>query len=108
MLKKNYEFKNILKNGNVCGGKQIKIYYSKNNKEINLLGIAVSKKIGDSVYRNRIKRLIRENYRLLEDKLEVGNNFVIMWNKYVDKNEAKFNVIKEDMVNIFKRIKVFK
>ena len=41
----------------------------KNNKNINELGIAVSKKAGNSVKRNKIKRLIRENYRILEEKL---------------------------------------
>ena len=71
ILKKNYEFKNVLNNGKFYKGKQIEIFYLKQNISINFLGIAISKKVGNSVYRNKIKRLIRENYRLLEEKITV-------------------------------------
>ena len=67
----------------------------------------MSKKAGNSVYRNRIKRLIRENYRLLENNIKSGYSFVIIWNKNLDKHEADFNIIKEDMINIFKKANIF-
>ena len=88
---------------NAFGGKQIEIFILRNNKEMNLLGIAVSKKAGNSVYRNKIKRLIRENYRLLEENIKVGNSFVIVWNKNLDKKDADFNIIGQDMKNILKK-----
>ena len=69
MLKKNYEFKNVLNTGKYYKGKQIEIFYLKKNISKNLLGIAISKKVGSSVDRNKIKRLIRENYRLLENRI---------------------------------------
>ena len=71
-----------------------------------MLGIAVSKKAGNSVYRNRIKRLIRENYRLLEKNMTLGNCFVILWNKKVEGKEANFYIIKEDMEKIFNKINI--
>ena len=71
-----------------------------------MLGIAVSKKVANSVYRNKIKRLIRENYRLLEKKITMGNCFVILWNKKVEGKEANFYVIKEDMERIFSKINI--
>ena len=108
MLKKNYEFKKVLTSGKFYGGRQIQIFCKKENIHINLLGIAVSKKIGNSVCRNRIKRLIKENYRLLEKDIIIGNSIVILWNKKVDKEEANFNIIKQDMINIFNKAKILK
>ena len=71
MLKKNYEFKKILNKGKYYRGKQIEIFYLKEESLYNLLGIAVSKKAANSVYRNKIKRLIRESYRRFEEKLSL-------------------------------------
>ena len=106
MLNKNYEFKNVLTRGKYYGGKQIEIFVLKNKKPFVMLGIAVSKKVGNSVSRNRIKRLIKENYRLLEKDIKENNSLVILWKKSVDKEEADFYKIKEDMKQIFEKAEI--
>ena len=100
-LKKNYQFKNILKNGKYYKGNYIDIYIKKNNKKMNYIGIAVGVKLAKAVKRNRIKRLIRENYRLLEDEIKVGYNIIFICRKNQDIKEIEFNDIKNDIINIF-------
>lgn len=103
MLKKNYEFKYVLDRGKRYNGRYIDIYMKRNNLKENKLGIAVSSKIANSVKRNKIKRLIRENYRLIEDKIETGNSFVILWKKKRNVEDANFYNIKEDINKFIER-----
>ena len=103
-LKKNYEFKRVLTKGKYYSGKYIEIFVTKNNLKKNFIGIAIGVKIAKAVKRNRIKRLIRENYRLLEKDLKVGYNIVFLWKKKIDISNATFYNIKIDMKNIFERI----
>ena len=105
-LKKNYEFKNVLSKGKFYIGKQISIYILKNNLKTNVIGIAVSTKQCNAVLRNRIKRLIRENYRLLKNELEQGYNIVFLWNKKGVAKEADYYIIKNDLINFFKKEKL--
>ena len=106
MLKKNYEFRTVLTKGICYRGNLINIFIKKNNKNINKLGIAVSKKSGNSVKRNKIKRLIRENYRILEENLQIGNNIIILWKKNADFQQFNFYDIKEDCENLFNKCKI--
>lgn len=62
------------KKGKFYIGEQIIIYILKNKEEINSFGIAISKKMCHAVQRNWIKRKIRENYRLLQNKLKQGHD----------------------------------
>lgn len=103
-LKKNYEFKRVLSKGNYYSGKFLDVFVKKNKYSINFIGIAIGVKITKAVKRNRIKRLIFENYRLLEENLNIGYDIVFLWKKKIDIKNATFINIKNDMIYVFKRI----
>ena len=102
-LKKNYEFKNVLNKGKFYKGKYVIIYIKNNKNNENRIGIAISKKIGKAVKRNRLKRLIRESYRLQKDSLKKGYDIVFIWNKQNDNIKAKFNEIDIDIKKLFNK-----
>lgn len=102
-LKKNYEFKNVLTRGKFYIGKQISIYVLKNKKEFNVIGVAVSIKQCGAVQRNRIKRLIRENYKLIKNDLKQGYDIVFLWNKREETKDADFHIIGNDMNKLLKK-----
>lgn len=100
-LKKNYEFKNVINRGKYFIKKQIVVYIMKNNKEKNYIGIAINNKICNAVKRNYIKRKIRESYRKIEKNLAQGYDIVFLWNKNTKPEEADFNEINKEMIEIF-------
>ena len=103
-LKKNYEFKRVLTKGNYYSGRYLDVFAKKNNSAINHIGIAIGVKIAKAVKRNRIKRLISENYRLIENQLKTGYDIVFLWKKKEPISNATFLFIKEDMKMVFKKI----
>lgn len=108
MLKKNYEFKNVLSKGKCIYGKNIIAYVLKNNSRTdNYLGIAISTKIGKAVRRNHLKRLIREGYKFYESRILAGNTIVFLWNRKMDVQSATYQGIKQDMNYIFKKAKIY-
>lgn len=103
MLKKNYEFRNVLTKGKYYSGKNIEAFIKDNNKNCNFLGLAISVKTDKAVRRNKIKRLIRENYKILEPQIKNGKSIVFLWKKKADVKNATFDNIKSDMNSIFEK-----
>ena len=76
---KNYvQFKAVYNEKNVKSDRFITVFIRKNELDINRLGISVSKKVGNSVQRHRLTRLIRESYRLHEDEFNSGLDIVVV------------------------------
>ncbi len=77
-LKRNIDFQNVYRNGKSYANKYLVMYVLENNTETNRLGISVSKKVGNSVIRHRMTRLVRESYRLHEEIFNSGLDIVVV------------------------------
>lgn len=77
-LKKNKDFQVVYKNGKSYANRYLVLYIRENGMDKNRLGISVSKKVGNSVVRHHLTRLIRENYRLQEEHFQCGFDLVVI------------------------------
>ena len=102
-LKKEKDFDRVFKNGKRLFSDSLTLVYLP-SKELKM-GVAVSKKHGGSVKRNRIKRLIRESFRSFSPE-KMKNFFFVFIPKI--KDEYDFHVFKRDMDYLFKKSKIFK
>ena len=77
-LKNTNQFKIVYNNGKSYANRELVMYLRKNDSDTNRLGISVSKKVGNSVVRHRVTRLIRESYRLNEARMLQGYDIVVV------------------------------
>ena len=77
-LKKNRDFQNVYKKGRSYANRLLVMYVLENQTDCNRIGISVSKKVGNSVIRHHLTRLIRESYRLHEDMFNNGLDIVVI------------------------------
>ncbi len=77
-LKKNKDFQHVYRRGKSYANKLLVMYVLKNDSDTNRLGISVSKKVGNSVVRHHVTRLIRESYRLQEEMFNSGLDIVVI------------------------------
>ena len=96
-LKSNRDFKTVYQKGRSFANRFLVIYLLENNTEKNHLGISVSKKVGNSVVRHHLKRLIKESYRLHEKMFNSGLNIVVIARVGADK--ADFHTIEKALLH---------
>lgn len=101
-LKKNQDFKLVYSRGKSYANRLLVIYYLPNEEDYNNLGLSVSKKVGNSVVRNRVKRLIRESYRLNEEKIKKGYNIIII--ARVKSNNVDFKSLEKALIHLLKKV----
>ena len=107
-LKGSINFKRVLKQGKYVSSKNIAIYVRKSdlNAGKNLLGICVSKKHGNSVIRNKLKRWVREAYYTLENSLDKNYNIVILYRKDIDVENLNYFIVKDEITSLFTKIEL--
>lgn len=94
-IKMNRDFQRIYRKGRYAVSKGLVIYMQPNPLKINRIGITASKKYGKSVQRNRIRRLIRESYRTLQERIKPGYDFIIVARKADEAHPGYHQIVKE-------------
>ncbi len=75
---KNKDFQVVYRKGKSFANKYLVMYVLNNEENKNRIGISVSKKVGNSVVRHRLTRLVRESYRLQESRFQKGLDIVVI------------------------------
>ena len=78
VLRKNSDFNAIYKKGRSVGDRYLVLFLRENGLPYNRTGFLASKKVGNSVKRNRAKRLMKESYRAISYMLPEGYDFIII------------------------------
>ena len=99
-IKKNEEFTRIIQEKHSMASANFVLYTSDKKEEVARVGISVSKKLGDAVDRNRIKRQVREMAKLLID-FEGGNKDVII----IVRSPFTKNTYQENLLDLEKMLK---
>lgn len=102
-LKKNSEFQRVYSNKKISGSRYITLFTVENNRDYPRFGITVTKKVGNAVNRNfvrrRLKHLLREN----SHKIKSGYDYVFVAKK--DASESDFKNFKNSFFSVLKRQK---
>ena len=97
-LKKNKDFRIVYNKGTSHANRYLVMYVLKNDSDRNRLGISVSKKVGNSVIRHHITRLVREGYRLHEEIFNRGLDIVVI--ARVNAKRATYHEVEKSILNL--------
>jgi len=103
-LKKNYEFKRLYNKGKSAASQYAVVYCRRNGKPENRLGVTVSTKLGGAVRRNRVRRRLKEVYRLNEGKLSAGFDIVLV--ARIRSRYAGFSELESSIMSLFRNLKI--
>lgn len=101
-LKRNIEFRKIYQSGSSAADRYLVIYKLKSISDEPCIGFSISKKVGNAVKRNRIKRKLREICRLNLEKFPKGHNFVII--ARVAAQNSDYGQLEQSVFNVLKRL----
>ena len=106
ILRRKDDFDRIYKRGKSIGEKYIVLFYKKNNLSYNRTEFLASKKVGNSVKRNRARRLMKESYRFLCENIKEGYDLIFIARNTI--NEKKVSDVEKSMKRALSRARLFK
>jgi ribonuclease P protein component len=103
VLRNKKDFSALYSKGKSAGGKYTVLFYKRNHLGYNRRAFLASKKVGDSVRRNRARRLMKESYRLLADRLPVGYDILFIARKSAADKGVKREDVGDSMRTLLKK-----
>ena len=105
-LRKDSDFRRVYKHGKSFANRYLVMYIMRNNLEYNRVGISVSKKVGKAIVRNKVKRKIRESFRLdVDGKIKSGYDIVFIARVAI--NDVQYNEVNKSMKHLVNKFKLF-
>lgn len=100
-LRFNYEFGKVYKKGRYLPGRYLVLHFIRHGRDYSRLGVTTGKKVRGSVQRNRMRRLMRECYRLNEASIKRGYDIVLLGRD--DPQDVKLASVERDFIYLFKK-----
>ena len=105
-LRKNMEFRRVYNGGKSYWNRNLILYVRKNDLENSRIGITITKKIGNAVVRNRIRRRMKEIIRLKLGNIKPGYDLIIIPKKNVQ--DISYKDLESAMIHIMRISKILK
>lgn len=105
-LKRNKDFRQVYRRGESKANPKLVLIYKKNHKGGIHVGISASKKLGNSVVRNRVKRRLRESFSPVIPRVKDGYDFIFIAREPIV--DAKFTDIGDAVLNLLRRADLLK
>lgn len=104
-LKENYEFRRVFSRGKSTATSRLVLYWLDNRRPSFRVGFSVSKKVGNAVQRNRLKRILRECFHRLTPNLdEKSFDFVVVARQ--TSTDSSYQELYDDVVKLLHRAKI--
>lgn len=101
-LKNNYDFRRLYQKGKSAGTHRLLLYCRRTRRPQNRVGYTVSTKLGNAVHRNRVRRRLREVYRLHEGLFQPGWDIVVVVRH--GGIDAPFRELEADFLRLMKKL----
>jgi len=107
-LKKKRDFDKVYSRGRYAADSLFVVYALANDTEKNRLGLSISKKVGNAVVRNRVRRWLKESYRTQFADIKQGYDFIFVARAPSGKllREGAFVAVTRSLSGLFRRLKV--
>lgn len=100
VLKKNKDYKRIYSHGKSVADRFMVLYFLTNTTDICRFGFTVSKKVGNAVVRNRVRRLFKEACRLNLEKFPIGFDYILLARKTIV--TKRYMQVEESLLKLLK------